>query len=72
MAVKPGEGDVEGFGMVYGEAAASGLPSIGTLTSGMPEVVEHGATGLLLDNISARGIAGRLASLPTLPDGARP
>ncbi len=57
MAVKPSQGDVEGFGMVYAEAAASGLPSIGTRTGGIPEVIEHGITGLLLDDVSASGIA---------------
>ena len=57
MAVKPSQGDVEGFGMVYAEAAASGLPSIGTRSGGIPEVIEHGITGLLLDDVSASGIA---------------
>ena len=57
MAVKPNEGDVEGFGMVYAEAAASGLPSIGTDIGGIPEVIENGVTGILLDDVSAGGIA---------------
>lgn len=62
MAVKPGRGDVEGFGMVYAEAAASGLPSIGTRTGGIPEVIEHGTTGLLLEDVSAAGIAEGIRS----------
>ncbi len=57
MAVKPSEGDVEGFGMVYAEAAATGLPSIGTDTGGIPEVIENGVTGLLLVDVSPAGIA---------------
>ena len=57
MVVKPSEGDVEGFGMVYAEAAATGLPSIGTDTGGIPEVIENGVTGLLLDDVSPGGIA---------------
>ncbi len=60
MAVRPGDSDVEGFGMVYAEAAACGLPSIGTRTGGIPEVIEHGTTGMLLDDISAEGIADGL------------
>ena len=57
MAVKPSGGDVEGFGMVFAEAAATGLPSIGANIGGIPEVIEHGVTGLLLDDVSEAGIA---------------
>jgi phosphatidylinositol alpha-1,6-mannosyltransferase len=60
MAVKPSDEDVEGFGMVYAEAAATGLPSIGTCTGGIPEVIEHGVTGLLLQDVSVDGIADGL------------
>ena len=60
MAVRPSqdEVDVEGFGMVYAEAAATGLPSIGT--RGIPEVIEDGVTGLLLHDVSCEGIADGL------------
>ena len=57
MAVKPSGVDVEGFGMVFAEAAATGLPSIGARIGGIPEVIEDGVTGLLLDDVSAAGIA---------------
>ena len=60
LAVKPDETDVEGFGMVYAEAAAGGLPSIGTRTGGIAEAIEHGVTGMLLDDVSAPGIADGL------------
>ncbi len=62
MAVRPSPGDVdvEGFGMVYAEAAATGLPSIGTRTGGIPEVIEDGVTGLLLHDVSSAGIADGL------------
>ena len=60
MAVRPNESDVEGFGMVYAEAAATGLPSIGTRTGGIPEVIEDGVTGLLLEDVEASGIADGL------------
>ena len=39
----------EGLGMVFLEAAASGLPLIGTRLGGIPEVVQDGINGLLLD-----------------------
>lgn len=38
---------LEGFGMVALEAQACGLPVIATNGSALPEVVEHGVTGLL-------------------------
>ncbi|WP_428374935.1 glycosyltransferase family 4 protein [Lichenicoccus sp.] len=60
MAVKPSGGDVEGFGMVYAEAAATGLPSIATTMGGIPEVIEDGVTGVLLRDISVAGIAESL------------
>jgi spore coat protein SA len=40
----------EGLGLVFLEASASGLPIISTRQGGIPEVVVHEKTGLLLDN----------------------
>ncbi len=40
--------DVEGFGIVYLEAAAAGRPTIGTRTGGVPEAIEENITGLLV------------------------
>jgi len=48
----PGESHaqkVEGFGLVYLEAAAQGLPSIGSRIGAVPEVVCHEETGLLIE-----------------------
>ncbi|HEX8392251.1 MAG TPA: glycosyltransferase family 4 protein [Longimicrobium sp.] len=39
----------EAFGMVYQEAAAAGLPAIGTRINAIPELVQHASTGLLVD-----------------------
>jgi len=39
----------EGLGLVFLEAAAAGLPVIATRRGGIPEVVQDGATGLLLN-----------------------
>jgi len=38
----------EAFGVVFQEAAAAGLPAIGTRVNAVPEIVEDGATGLLV------------------------
>lgn len=39
---------MEGFGLVYVEAAFHGVPSIGTDVGGIPEAVIHGTSGLLV------------------------
>jgi starch synthase len=38
----------EAFGLVYQEAAAAGLPTIGTRINAVPEIVEDGVTGILV------------------------
>jgi glycosyltransferase involved in cell wall biosynthesis len=45
-AVPEASGRVEGFGLVYLEAAACGLPSVATAMGGVPEAVLDGRTGL--------------------------
>ncbi len=39
----------EAFGMVFQEAAAAGLPSVGTRINAIPELVEDGRNGLLVE-----------------------
>jgi phosphatidylinositol alpha-1,6-mannosyltransferase len=50
---------VEGFGLVFLEAAAQGLTAIAGAVGGVPEVVRDGETGVLVppDNPKALGIA---------------
>ena len=38
----------EAFGLVFQEAAAAGIPAIGTRLNAIPEIVEDGETGLLV------------------------
>lgn len=40
--------DVEGLGMVFAEAQAMGLPVVSFASGGVPEVVNHGVSGLLV------------------------
>jgi phosphatidylinositol alpha-1,6-mannosyltransferase len=42
------DGGFEGFGIVYLEAAASGVPAIGTLGSGAEDALAGGRTGCLV------------------------
>jgi glycosyltransferase involved in cell wall biosynthesis len=45
--VPDASGRVEGFGLVYLEAAACGLPSVAAAIGGVPDAVMSGTTGLL-------------------------
>ena len=58
-------GDIEGFGIVFSEAALSGTPSVATRVGGIPEAVEDGVTGLLCEPEDWNGIAKAVTSLLT-------
>lgn len=49
--------DVEGFGMVYVEANASGVPVLASRAGGAVEAIRPGVTGLLLPDSEAHTIA---------------
>jgi alpha-maltose-1-phosphate synthase len=53
----------EAFGMVFQEAAAAGLPSVGTRIGAVPEIVGDGVTGLLVQPGDARALAAALGRL---------
>jgi colanic acid/amylovoran biosynthesis glycosyltransferase len=57
------DGDAEGLPNVVVEAAASGLPVVGTTHSGIPEAVEDGISGFLVPEGDAEALAARLADL---------
>lgn len=61
----------EGFGLVYLEAGAYGLPVIGTRTGGVPDAVQDGVTGFLFEPEDVEGIARGLLLLLTNRDLAR-
>ena len=56
-------GHVEGFGIVYLEAATYGVPSVGTRTGGIPEAIIEGKTGLLVEPESPQAVAAAVAEL---------
>jgi starch synthase len=53
----------EAFGLVYQEAAAAGLPAIGTNHNAVPEIVRDGETGLLVRPGDVAGLAGAMHTL---------
>lgn len=54
---------IEGFGIVFLEAAASGLPSISGNNGGQMEAVQHGVTGLAVDGRRDEEIAAAIRDL---------
>ncbi len=59
--------DVEGFGLVFLEAAAAGIPVVGTKESGAEDAVDHGRNGCLVaprDPSAAARAAGDILALP--------
>jgi phosphatidyl-myo-inositol dimannoside synthase len=62
--------DVEGLGIVFLEASASGVPVIAGDSGGAPETVRDNETGLVVDGRSVRGVADAVSGLLTDPERA--
>jgi phosphatidylinositol alpha-1,6-mannosyltransferase len=71
MPGEPHPRKVEGFGLVYLEAAAQGLPSIATDLAAIPEVVKHGSTGIIVPQGDECALAQALSMLVSSPDEVR-
>jgi phosphatidylinositol alpha-1,6-mannosyltransferase len=69
LFVMPSRG--EGFGLVYVEAMARGVPCIGSLHDAAGDVIVDGKTGLLVDQGNIRSIADAIVSLLGNPDRRR-
>lgn len=67
----PGGVGGEGFGIVYLEAAARGLPAVAGNVGGAVDAVVHGETGLLVDPEDPGAVAGALTELLLDPERAR-
>jgi phosphatidylinositol alpha-1,6-mannosyltransferase len=63
--------DVEGLGIVYLEASATGLPVVAGDSGGAPDAVRDGETGYVVSGRDLAGIADRVATLLADPDLAR-
>lgn len=60
-------GDMEGLGVTFIEAAASGLPVITSRHNGIPDIVVHGETGLLCEEGDVTAMAHHIAALARAP-----
>lgn len=63
--------DIEGFGIVFLEAASAGVVTVGGNSGGVPEAVEAGVTGLLVSGERADELEQVLRSLVLDPDRRR-
>jgi phosphatidyl-myo-inositol dimannoside synthase len=64
---EPDEPDVEGFGLVFLEAQACGIPVVGTCTGGIADAVQEGRGGWLIDEDDVPALQKILASLAVNP-----
>ncbi|GIE76066.1 glycosyl transferase family 1 [Actinoplanes philippinensis] len=63
--------DVEGLGIVYLEASATGLPVVGGDSGGAPDAVREGETGYVVGGSDVPAIAARVAELLADPAKAK-
>jgi glycosyltransferase involved in cell wall biosynthesis len=67
-SVRTATGRVEGLGMVMLEAAASGVPGIGSRLGGIPEGIADGETGFLVPERDPEALAKRINALLADPE----
>lgn len=63
--------DVEGFGIVFLEASACGVPVIGSRSGGIPDAIQEGETGLIVEEGSVDALTDALRTLLDDPGQAR-
>jgi phosphatidylinositol alpha-1,6-mannosyltransferase len=62
---------VEGLGIVYLEASATGLPVVAGNSGGAPDAVLDGSTGAVVDGTSIAAVVDEVSSLLLDPERAR-
>jgi phosphatidylinositol alpha-1,6-mannosyltransferase len=60
--------EVEGFGISFVEASASGLPVVAGRSGGVPDAVRDGVTGVLVDPADVASITREVGALLSAPD----
>ena len=63
--------EVEGLGIVFLEASATGLPVVAGRSGGSPDAVLDGRTGVVVDGTQVDAVAGAVAELLADPERAR-
>ena len=63
--------EVEGLGIVFLEASATGLPVVAGRSGGSPDAVLDGVTGRVVDGMRVAEVAGAVAALLADPERAR-
>jgi phosphatidylinositol alpha-1,6-mannosyltransferase len=61
-------GDVEGFGIVFLEASLGSTPSVSTRVGGVPEAIEEGKSGVLVEPGDHAAMAGAIQRLLEDPE----
>jgi len=61
----------ETFGLVLIEAMSIGVPVIGSNRGGVPEIIEHGQTGLLFESMDSQALFDALYTIYENPEQAR-
>ena len=70
-ARRTADGQLEGLGIVYLEAAAWGRPSVAGRTGGESDAIVDGETGVLVDGSDVQAVAGAISSLLQDPSRLR-
>lgn len=70
LLTHPDNGLEEGLGLVFLEAAASGVPAVAGRSGGVPEAVLHEETGYVVDTFQGRDVVERIVELLQNPDRA--
>ena len=70
-SVTASNGDMEGIPVSLMEAMAKGLPVISTRHSGIPELIEDGVSGFLVDERDVEGMAAAMTKLASAPESWR-
>jgi len=71
LPTRPAAGEVEGFGIVFLEAAAAGKPVIAGRAGGTSDAVIDGVTGVLIDPTDVNALAQAIIAVARDPDTAR-